>query len=207
MPPPTLAIFSNRFTVSFYSCVGMTQKCREKSFTIPFDSNVGKLYVSGSKKERKSIFRKFLWIFPLLVIFIIGAWKYFNYEREKISPVHKVESNHKLSNSVSSSKSFAVESELILKDSHFISFICSADTCVYKNARVPLDFVLFLKSKIDSSYEKTNVSNFGFVTYSMIVDDDTFNFIIDSFSISTKKEKKKDYKNNTEIKLFGSEKK
>ncbi|MBL1245055.1 MAG: hypothetical protein COA39_011855 [Sulfurimonas sp.] len=209
MPPPTMAIFSNRFTVGYYSCVGMTAKCREKSFTIPFIKEVGELYVSGNKTDRKSILRKYFFIFPLMILFSYLAWQFFNHERMRLSPVDKKSKSEITndSNDYSYNDPLKNDSLSVYKDFHFVSFKCISDTCIFKDFNIPIDFVLYLKNNTDSIYSHTTVTNYSMIKYDFIVDDNLYNFLISSFDTSSsKKKKKKDYESNSEIKLFGSDK-
>jgi len=204
MSPPSLALISSRFTVSYFSCVGMTQKCREKSFTVPFDKNVSKLYLSGDKTERKSVLKKYIWIFLGIIFFIYVAWAYFNHVREEISPLPEKKKDTVLS--TVKNVSLSIESSITEK-TYFIDFKCVDDICVYKNVSIPLQFVLHFIKASKPVYKYSLFHKYNLIDYMLIVDEVSYNLLVNSFLKQDSKSKKDNYENdNANIALFGGKK-
>jgi hypothetical protein len=202
MSPPSLALVSNRFTVSYFSCVGMTQKCREKSFTVPFDENVSKLYLSGDKTERKSVFKKYIWIFLGIVLFIYAAWSYFNHVREEVSPLPKYKDIKKSHSDIK--KSLPVESS-ISDNTYFLHFSCVDDVCSYKDLNVPFSFVTYLIKNSNPFFKKSFYHDYKQIDYMLVVDESAYNLFANSFMKQDSKSKNNDMK-DTSISLFGDKK-
>ena len=204
MPPPSMAMFSNRFTVSYYSCVGFTQKCREKSFTIPFDKNVGDLYVSGDKQERKSIFIKFAWIFPVLISAFLYAWYYFNNQiDDEILKNHShVKENKQLSKSLSPGQNnnqtlvdeitSGEKEDVDISKYTFISFHCIDNKCKTSSFKdIPISLVLYIFNNMELTYsEHIKVSN-SYDIYNTLLSEEYMTLLNKSFSNTNSKRGKK----------------
>lgn len=204
MPPPSMAIFSNRFTVGYYSCVGMTQKCREKSFTIPYNSDVGQLYVSGDKTERKSILIKYFLIFPLLVFFIVLSWWYFDSTRKELSDIDDIQSS---SIETQEEKNIATNGIAIqdkkysiseLSNTSLITFRCINQICKYKKNNLPIEFLIFLIENYDIPFSTSEKITSQYSVYTLLLEDELLSILDKSTSNSKDIHKP----TNNEIKLF-----
>ena len=202
MSPPSLALVSNRFTVSYFSCVGMTQKCREKSFTVPFDKNVSQLYLSGDKTERKSVLKKYIWIFLGIVLFIYFAWAYFNHVRNEVSPLPEHKDIKKIH---SESKNSLVSESSISDNTYFLHFICVDDVCSYKDINFPFSFVHYLIKYSHPLFKKSFYHDYNEIDYMFVVDEVSYQLFVNSFMKENSKSKKKDFSNSS-ISLFGDKK-
>ena len=225
MPSPAMALFKNRFTVSYYSCLGMTQKCRDKSFTIPFLPKVGELYTSGDRTERKPILKKFLMIFPMMIAFLFLAFWYFNVSREEatlessgrtkqdkqeVKEVKEVKEDGYIneSNSINNtgdnsddnkrneSKDFDLENQKLIK------IKCLNDICKYNNKSFPIDFLLFMIEKNTFSYSNVNKISYQYTEYTFLFDQKVITFFNSSFSSTTKRKRNSPPTQN--ISLFGN---
>ncbi len=205
MSPPSLALVSSRFTISYFSCVGMTQKCREKTFTVPYDQNVSKLYVSGDKTDRKSVLKKYIFIFLGIVFFLYAAWAYFNHVRNEVSPLPTHKKNHNKSSNIKSHSSSMYNDSSISEKTYFLHFSCVDDVCTYKQFHIPVEFVLYFLKASNPLFKKTIYHNYSDIDYMLVVDEVSYQMIINSFSDDKKEKKNNDVPSS--VALFGGDKK
>lgn len=223
MPSPALALFKNRFTVSYYSCKGMTAKCREKSFTIPFLNEVGELYTSGAKQDRESVVKKFFWIFPLMALFMYMAYEYFKYiskeesdkasgiQREEVvqeehrgepqteeikQEIQEYEAKEAILQNDTKKKDF--EKEEILK---LVTIKCIKEVCLYDNKEFPMDLIMYIINNYKIEYTYINEITYTYTEYTFLLDERILSML------DTLKQKKEKRKKSTipqsQISLFG----
>jgi len=218
--PPSKAIFQNKFSLGLYSCIKFYKTCKTQDITIPFVQAVGDLYISGKKAPRKSILKKYIYIFIAVLMFL--AFSIYNMmdfqdqvikdniQEDNTTQVTKIIQKSKSSSSSSSQKDKNVSNnnEVTFFDDletlAFVKFNCIKDICSSKNyKKVPFDFLLLVLKNSDKFYLNEKVVNYNYKSYSVLLNKETRDFLARSFTIETTENKNKK-KNN--FNMFGEKK-
>ncbi|MDO8609257.1 MAG: hypothetical protein Q7R95_01795 [bacterium] len=207
--PPSKAIFINKFSLGLYSCIKFYKNCKVQDLTIPFLPEVGFLYVSGKKAERKPVLKKFIPIFIFLILFFF--WAVNNFFSTNDEQIDKYKQDNNISNKKTELPEQGTHKELAdtginnfkdFSDTTFFSFKCSGDMCsTDKYKKIPLSMVLFLFQNNPVIYGETKKIINQFTVYNLLLNSESVNLLDRSFS-SPDTKKKNSSTDSSPVKLF-----
>jgi len=160
--PSSKALSRKSIQIGLYSCIKFYKKCKTKHFSIPFDMNVAKMYVSGKPAKRELVMKKYIIGFVLVLLALIYAiYNFFSYTSATVLSDINQSKTFDLEHNVSSPVVVPISSLPPKSDSknRLMFFNCSLSNCTLKNnsISIPLDQIkpFFEEMNIKPLYTNT----------------------------------------------------